>query len=48
MTFHVCGEACRRRPGLAEAHERTRVKMRATRLAKLHGRHPRPRWTAGR
>jgi hypothetical protein len=43
--MHVCGEGCDRNR-LREAHERARLSARRKRQAKLHGKHPKVRWTA--
>lgn len=47
MNPHICGEGCRRIPGLVEAHERSRLSARRKRVAKLRGRRPKVRWLGG-
>jgi len=43
MKNHVCDSECRRRQ-LDKVHERSRIRRRKERLAKLHGKRPRLRW----
>jgi len=44
---HTCSDRCRSVPGLAEAHERSRLSARRKRLAKFKGRRPKTRWLGG-